>query len=257
MKFKVSFSVPPIFVCWLQGEEHAPAIVKKCISSIRQHANGHSVVVITDANLSQYVDIPYDIINKVKNGELSRTSFSDILRAVLLSAYGGMWIDATFFITKDIPENYFEYPIFSAAKQPEPKDRKNICISRYRWTGSFIGTNQGCHLLFLFLKDMFLEYEKDHTTFIDYLLIDYFIYIAYSEFDEVFKDITNIPDNNIDFGWLFHAMNKIYDYETATKMLLGNTIAFKLSYKIKWCKSIGRKITFFGKFIDDDLLSTC
>lgn len=252
-KPKVSFEKLPIWVCWFQGEENAPEIVKKCIQSIKKHSAGHEVIVLTDKNLSDYVDIPSRIIDKVKAGELSRTNFSDILRASLLQIYGGMWIDGTFFLTKDIPEDYFSYPIFSAAKQPEPKDRRNVCISRYRWTSSFIGAKNGGHTLFYFLKDILLEYEKTNSVFIDYLLIDYFIYIAYSNFDDVKYDIDNIPDNNIDFGWLFHVMNKPYDELQMGRMLDGDTFCFKLSYKPKWKKQTNGKPTFFKKFLEGNL----
>lgn len=253
-KPKVLFEKPPIWVCWLQGEENASILVKKCIASIRMNSNGHKVVVVNEKNISDFVDIPGQIFEKLARRSLSRTHFSDILRFMLLSTYGGMWIDSTFFITKKLPESYFEYILFSAAKQPEPNDRKNVCISRCRWTSSFLGANKNNHLLFCFLRDILLEYEKNNSVFIDYLLIDYFIYIAYTEFKEVRNDIDAIPDNNIDFGWLFHSMNKKFDINEAKKMLFGETLAFKLSYKIKWKKQTRGKITYFGKFMEDNVL---
>ena len=168
----------PIWVCWLQGEENAPALVKKCISSIRQHANGHEVIILTENNIKKYIDIPEYIIENAQRGILSRTNFSDIVRFALLASYGGMWIDATFFLTQNLPESYFSYPIFSAAKQPEPKDRRNVCISRYRWTTSFIGASDANNILFCFIRDFLYEYEKNEIVFIDYLLIDYLIYFV-------------------------------------------------------------------------------
>lgn len=251
---KIAFEKLPIWVCWLQGEENAPIIVKKCIASTKKNAGEHPVVIVTEENISDFVDIPKSIIEKVEVGVLSRTSFSDIVRVMLLSVYGGIWIDATFFIAKKIPESYFEYPLFSAAKQPEPRSRKNVCISRYRWTSSFIGANKPNHILFAFLRDILLEYEKNNSVFVDYLLIDYFIYIAYTKFSEVRNDIDAIPDNNIDFGCFFHSMNKKFDENEAQKMFFGETLAFKLSYKIKWKKQTRGKITYFGKFMEDNIL---
>ena len=248
---KKQFVKIPIWVCWLQGEENAPALVKKCISSIRQHSNGHEVIVLTDDNINEYVDIPEYIIKNVQSGILSRTSYSDIVRSALLASYGGMWIDATFFLTQDLPESYFTYSIFSAAKQPEPKDRRNVCISRYRWTGSFIGASSSNNKLFCFLRDFLYEYEKREVVFIDYLLIDYLIYVAYKNFEEVNSAINAIPDNNLDFGWLFHVMNKPFDEEKAKTMFEGKTFAYKLSWKMNWKTSIQGKETFFGNFISE------
>lgn len=42
-----------IWMCWWQGEENAPEIVRACIDSVRRNAGGHEVVVITDENLSR------------------------------------------------------------------------------------------------------------------------------------------------------------------------------------------------------------
>lgn len=250
---KKEFEKSPIWVCWLQGEENAPVLVKKCISSIRNHSNGHPVIVLSDSNISNFVDIPDYIIRKVNNGTLSRTSYSDIVRSALLASYGGMWIDATFFITQDLPETYFEYSLFSAAKQIEPKDRRNVCISRYRWTTSFIGSKNPNHLLFCFVRDFFFEYIKTHSECIDYLLFDYIIYICYINFDSVKKDLDAIPDNNLDFGWLFHVMNKNFDSEKCKQMFNGKTIAYKLSWKIKWKRKFKNKKTFYGAFLDGEL----
>ena len=241
----------PIWVCWLQGEENAPKLVKKCISSIRQHANGHEVIILTENNIKEYIDIPEYIIENAQRGILSRTNFSDIVRFALLASYGGMWIDATFFLTQNLPESYFSYPIFSAAKQPEPKDRRNVCISRYRWTTSFIGASEANNKLFCFLRDFLYEYEKREGVFIDYLLIDYLIYVAYKNFEEVNSAINAIPDNNLDFGWLFHVMNKPFDEEKAKTMFEGKTFAYKLSWKMNWKTSIQGKETFFGNFISE------
>ncbi len=40
----------PIWVCWFQGEESAPPIVRKCLESIRKNSGRHAVNVITYAN---------------------------------------------------------------------------------------------------------------------------------------------------------------------------------------------------------------
>lgn len=86
-----------IWMCWWQGEENAPEIVRACIDSVRRNAGGHEVVVITDENLSEYVDIPEWVLEKVRAGVMSRTNLSDLLRLSLLAEHGGMWLDATFF----------------------------------------------------------------------------------------------------------------------------------------------------------------
>ena len=249
---KKRFEISPIWICWLQGEDKAPLLVQKCLASIRSHANGHPVVLISEKNIGDYVDIPDQILAGLDYGILSRTSFSDIIRSALLASYGGMWIDATFFITRDLPESYFKYSLFSAAKQPEPRKRRNVCISKSRWTTSFIGAKDAGHLLFCFVRDFFFEFMKIHTEFIDYLLFDYIIYLAYKHFPNVKNDIAAIPNNNIDFGWLFHAMNKPFALEKAKDMFHGSTFAYKLSWKKNWKKNLCGRKTFYGAFLDGD-----
>ncbi|GHT70792.1 polysaccharide biosynthesis protein [Spirochaetia bacterium] len=245
------FKLPPIWVCWLQGEEFAPVVVKKCINSIRNHAGNHPVIIISEKNINEFVSMPDSIMDNVNNGIITRTGFSDILRAALLACYGGLWVDSTFYFSQDIPEEYFSYPIFSAGRQPEPWHRRMVCISHYRWTGSFLGTNSLNNILFCFLRDFFFEYEKRDGIFIDYLLIDYIIHIAYEKLPDVKKQIDNIPYNNIGLHKLFHAMNNKFNEIIARKMLLGDTKVFKLSYKRKWKdKASDGSYTFFHYFIN-------
>lgn len=247
---KKVFKIAPIWVCWFQGEENAPVLVKKCIESIKKNANGHDVITISDANIGEYVDIPEIVVGAANRNIISKTGYSDIVRSALLATYGGLWIDATFFITKKIPNEYFSYPLFSAAKQPEPKNRRGVCISRFRWTSSFIGSSHPNHKLFCFLRDFFYNYIEMDGIFIDYLLFDYVTYLAYINFEDIREDILNIPDNNIDFGWLFHVMDLPYDEEKEKKMFSTDTIAYKLSYKKRWKLYSKGKKTFYNVFLN-------
>ncbi|MDE5610744.1 MAG: capsular polysaccharide synthesis protein [Odoribacter sp.] len=101
-----------IWVSWLQGEENAPALVKKCIASIRKHSAGREVIVITNENIAQYVTFPDFILRKKAKGRISNTHFSDLLRIALLSQYGGIWIDSTVYLTAPLPDYILNAPLF-------------------------------------------------------------------------------------------------------------------------------------------------
>ena len=58
----------PIWVCWWQGKENMPDIVKACYNSIQKHACNHPVILITEENFRNYIDMPEYIINKQKEG---------------------------------------------------------------------------------------------------------------------------------------------------------------------------------------------
>ena len=101
-----------VWCCWLQGLDNAPDIVRKCVRSLNRL--GKEIVILTDDNIENYVDIPDHIYDKRNKGLISNTHFTDILRAELLSKRGGTWIDATVFCSDstDIIKIMNRYPLF-------------------------------------------------------------------------------------------------------------------------------------------------
>ena len=53
-----------IWVCWWQGEENMPPVVQVCYRQLRKMACGHPVVLITEENCKDYVNIPQFIWEK-------------------------------------------------------------------------------------------------------------------------------------------------------------------------------------------------
>ncbi len=102
-----------IWICWWQGLDKAPELVKKCVESIQKNAGDHEVIIITEDNYKEYVNIPKWVEDKKNAGIISRTHYSDILRLSLLAEHGGMWLDATFFCVKPTINEYFSYPLWS------------------------------------------------------------------------------------------------------------------------------------------------
>ncbi len=93
-----------VWICWLQGKENAPELVKTCLESIEYYVNDREIIYITEDNYSDYCDIPDFIIKKWKQGIITNTHFSDILRLALLIQHGGLWLDATVYMTGKLPE---------------------------------------------------------------------------------------------------------------------------------------------------------
>lgn len=103
-----------IWVCWFQGMDCVPAIVRKCVNTIEKNKpNDFAVIYLTDKNINDYVTFPEYINKKIKDEKISRTHFSDLLRAELLYLYGGLWIDATVYCTGKIPEYMYSGEIFA------------------------------------------------------------------------------------------------------------------------------------------------
>lgn len=102
-----------IWICWLQGLEYAPALVKKCYESvIKNKPEEYEVIVITEYNMRKYIELPDFIWKKYENGIISKTHFSDILRIQLLYTYGGCWIDSTVYISGKIPAYIWDSNLF-------------------------------------------------------------------------------------------------------------------------------------------------
>lgn len=216
----------PIWVCWWTGIETAPALVKQCINSIYNNSNGHLVNFITKDNYQDYLDIPDYIIEKVNSKKMCLANFSDYLRFALMAKYGGLWIDATIYVSKDLPENYFANPVFSC------KSETTNCnyISRYRWT-SFLFYTWKNNTLSNFFKDCFEEYWKSHDVAIDYLLVDYIINSAYNNNIIIRNIIDKIPINNVHRDDLQAAMNNALPATEFNSIIKDDTILYKLSWR--------------------------
>ena len=75
------------------------------------NARGETIVVENPSFLVDYDEtlllynycyIPKHIIDKYKNGIIKSAHFADIIRTCLLYENGGLWIDATIFVKKDL-----------------------------------------------------------------------------------------------------------------------------------------------------------
>jgi|WetSurMetagenome_2_1015567.scaffolds.fasta_scaffold31225_4 hypothetical protein len=216
--------LPPVFICWWQGYDTAPVLVKKCIDSTRKHAGKHPVILITADTWQQYAHIPQNIINKVESGAISLTHFSDILRMCLVSEHGGLWLDATIFTAQDIPEEYFTSPFYTI-RYPGSASR----ITKGRWTGFCMGACCGS-VLHSFCRDIFFSYWKKNNVLFEYFFIDYVIFCAYSKIPVIHNMIDSVPENCTGVKELEMHFNDAYSPEMYA-LLLEKSVFFKLNWK--------------------------
>lgn len=102
-----------VWVCWLQGVEQAPQIVRNCVETIKRHKHpDQQVVFITAENYADYVDLPDYIVKRWQKGQISNTHFSDMFRVHVLARHGGLWIDATCLLTAPFPGEILSAPLF-------------------------------------------------------------------------------------------------------------------------------------------------
>lgn len=180
-----------IWCFWWQGIENAPEIVKVCVETIHRANPSCKIIVINENNFSDYVDIPEYIIAGVRNGDISFTHFSDILRFNLLKKYGGVWVDSTIYCVNKFPEGYLSASLFTPKSTPALSE----CVADYRWACYLMGGNAE-HILFNFIVDFYNLYFKEHRSVLHYFLIDYCIELAYENIPTIKKALDGIPTNN-------------------------------------------------------------
>lgn len=234
-----------IWICWLQGEKNAPQIVKNCIDSIRCHSNGHEVIMIDKNNFDKYVEIPNYIVEKYNNGIIGHAHFSDIIRMLLLRDYGGIWIDATVFCSKNLPNNIFNRVFFSCKSDLIETDY----ISKMQWT-SFIMGGQKNSLFYRYTTDFYLEYWKRENYIIDYLFIDYIIYLGYKNIKNIKIAIDNNPINNTKRDVFSMIFNQEFNEDKYREIISSDTYFYKLSWREKFIiKTNEGKDTFYNYFL--------
>ena len=91
------------FTIWYQGEENAPELVKSCFRSMRKNLK-QELIVLDSESIFDWITLPDYIVRKWKEGKIHNTQFSDICRVELLYQHGGLWLDATDFVTSPVPD---------------------------------------------------------------------------------------------------------------------------------------------------------
>ncbi len=217
----------PVWVCWWQGEGDMPELIWRCIRSIKEHLTEETVAfrLITLENCMGYVSFTETVIRKFQEGKISYTHLSDLLRAELLYRYGGMWIDATYFITGTLKACLTEGSIYTL-RFPAPVWSADI--TKGRWTGNFWCAPKG-KKLFQFLMEGLWYYWEMEDEMIDYYLIDYVIAAAFEEFPEVKEELEQCPFCYENVFALHTWMNCKYSPERIQKMQTESYI-----YKLNW-----------------------
>ena len=90
-----------IYIYWGQKFINASFVVKKCLLSWKLKNPTWEIIELDDDNLSEYINIEEEIPD-IQNKNITKTSYSDIIRVFLLAKYGGCWCDATTFCNKPL-----------------------------------------------------------------------------------------------------------------------------------------------------------
>ena len=238
-----------IWMCWWQGLENSPQIVKKCVESVQKHSGNHQLIIITEKNYKDFVSFPSWIIEKYRKGYITRTNLSDLLRLSLLAEYGGMWLDATFLCCSNEIQECFKYPIWSI-KRP---NYNNLSVANGYFAGYSIGCQNQYRWVFATVRDYFLHYWEKYDYLIDYLIIDYMIVLAQKNNPEIKELFSAIPSNNPRCDDLLYLMNKPFQ-QNEWDFLSKETFLFKLSWKMNLMESKDGELTYYHALLNNQII---
>lgn len=241
-----------IWTCWLQGTNEAPYAVSKSLESMYKNSGNYRVIVLTLENIQNYVDLDEQIISEYSRNEISPAHLSDYIRMKVLSVYGGIWLDATQYMTKEIPENVWDYP-FLVWNRVFDLTGKNAYIAIpfvENFNNSFLVGKSGAS---------FYKFASEITRallFDDILKIDYF-----GNFKAYFVGIEKIPA----LKTMWNEMYTINPYGLLTRQFWNKPISedlkkyihdedsffFMLTYKKKWIQNVENKLTVQEYIIEE------
>lgn len=213
-----------IWICWWQGIENAPELVKKCYNSVCHYYSDWDIRVITFNNYTDYIDFPQFIIDKWNDGVISHTHMSDILRLELLIRYGGLWLDSTVLATSgDIPRSVTESDLFFYQTLKPGADGHCVLLSNW-----LIYASSNNRILKL-TRELLYQYWKRTNTLSDYFIFHYYMTISCEMFEEDYRNIPHFS-NEIPHILLLNLFNKVnvHFLEDLKRM----TCFHKLSYKL-------------------------
>ena len=209
-----------IWICWFQGLENAPEIVKTCVNSVYEHMQGYNITLITQENLFDFISLPQFIIDKWKKGIISNTHLSDIVRTELLIKYGGLWMDATTYLTAPVPEYIFNSKFFLFRNG----SKNDVTITYNSW---FIYAGQDNRVLKT-VRDLLYKYWEKSKKLKEYFLWHIFVTMVYGKWRQDFENMPYIMDEIT----LHLSRSILCEYnEEHFKAITGITPIHKLSYK--------------------------
>lgn len=246
-----SIPIVHVWCFWWQGIDTAPDIVRACVNSQKQcFENDPSFLfhILDSRSFNHYCEFDDCILQKVDDGKISLTHFSDLIRMRVLKKYGGVWMDATLLVTGNIAHDLKNCSFYTNKKFTYPEYLRKM-ISRGRWTSYFIaGSAHNC--LFEYMDTAFMRYWEENNCMIDYYLIDFLIDLAYDYLPAVRKMIDDIPCNNEEIFQLVGLLNTEYN-ETEFEKLCDKNKVHKLSYKFQYRFETEKGLpTYYKKVID-------
>ena len=210
------------WVCWLQGIDAAPVVVKQCYASIKKWLHGWNVILITADNFADYATLPNFIIDKWKSGIIGNAHFSDILRLQLLIEHGGLWLDATTLLTDCIPDYVLQSDFFVFHNGWMDEEMINVA----NW---FIFSKRNSNLLLTQSRDLLIEYWRKYDYAKNYFIFHMLFRMVTDANEHLWNSVPYF--NQIDNHLLMNELQNPFDNQRVSQ-IKALTPIHKLTYKL-------------------------
>lgn len=244
---------PYIWVFWGQGENNMPPLVKACYRQLT-HYNDNTILVTLES-VKKHIELPDIIFEKANTGKISWAHFSDIVRNALLAKHGGLWLDATVWVSGKIPfEKLSKIEVFSANSKMQFSSRsiKFWTSFDYNWSTWCMWSKSTKNNLFSFVSEMLIAIAEREKQWPDYVIQDYLIYYAYKNLPGIanmLEESKTIPCYKR--NELANIMDTEFSYDKYQELITNNFV-FKLSFRTNWKKETkDGKQTFYGRILEN------
>lgn len=234
-----------VWVCWLQGIEDAPSIVKICYNSLIKNLDNKEIILLTESNYREWVSFPDYIQTKIDEGIISRTHMTDLLRLELLEHHGGTWIDATVYCSgSNIPNYIWDSDLFIY------QIMKPGLEAHAQRTSSWFITSCTNNPLLMLTKELLYEYWKTHKSMVDYFLIHDFIELAIEAYPEEWLKVVPVS-SSVPHILLLRLQESYNDkvWQATKEMTPFHKLTWKFSSDQE--ENMKRKGTFFNVIFDE------
>ena len=238
----------PVWVLWWDGERAMPDIIKMCHQSKMRAVGTHPIILLTKDNVRDYIDFPDYVWKQYEEKKICIQHLADMIRVQLIQRYGGLWLDASIYCAKSIPEEFFELPLYSIKGKIDER-----YVSKNQWTTFVIGGWKN-NVLCSFLNDFFIEYCKSGKPFLDYFMFDCAIALAYSQIPAVKEQIDNLPDVKEDCYWLNSKLEEKATEQLFSTLKQQSTVFYKIAWS-RFVNSHMEKNTFYSFLMEKEAIN--
>lgn len=231
-----------IWTLWWQGKEGMPDVIKKCHKSLCDNANGWEVRLMDKDNYRNYIELPKHIEDKFLQNKISYTHLSDVIRLLVITKYGGLWVDAAIFVTHPICISGSFFSLNLSKISPE------YCFRR--WVVGVLGCRKNYEPL-CFVKEVIIDYWKRYDAAIDYLMFDYIMLLTYNKLPQFKADVDTLSPCMGNIHESRYLFNDKVDYQRFNEIVNDN-IFLSLTWRFPYNeKTEDGKMTYWGMLLKE------